>query len=191
MKTIKFLTIVAIAGLTFNSCSNDDDAPLPVNEEEVITTVIATFIPQGGGETVTLTSRDLDGDGPNAPVETVSGPFSSGTVYNGSVRFLNELENPAEDITEEIEQEDDEHQIFYAVTGGIGTFAYADSDANGNPVGLSFIFSTDDTTVVVDGIISISLIHEPNKSAAGVSDGDSTNAGGETDIEVSFNVTKN
>ena len=32
------------------------------------------------------------------------------------------------------------------------------------------------------------LRHEPDKSAAGVSSGDITNAGGETDIEVSFNV---
>ncbi|HBK71516.1 MAG TPA: type 1 periplasmic binding fold superfamily protein, partial [Flavobacteriaceae bacterium] len=33
------------------------------------------------------------------------------------------------------------------------------------------------------------LRHEPNKSASGVSDGDITNAGGETDIEVIFNIT--
>lgn len=191
MKTIKFLTIVAIAGLTFNSCSSDDDAPVPVNEEEVITTVIASFTPQGGGTTVTLTSQDLDGDGPDAPIQTVSGPFISGAVYNGSVQFLNELETPAEDITEEIEEEANEHQVFFSVTGGVGTFAYTDSDADGNPLGLAFTFTTDDTAAVLNGVVTITLRHEPNKSAAGVSDGDITNAGGETDVEVSFDVTKN
>lgn len=191
MKAIKYLTIVAIAVLIFNSCSNDDDAPLPVNEEEVITTVIVTFTPQGGGTTIELQSQDLDGDGPLAPEVTVSGPFSSGTVYIGSIQFLNELESPAEDITEEIEEEDDEHQVFYSVTGDLGTFAYTDSDANGNPVGLAFTFTTDDTAAVLDGVMTITLRHEPNKSAVGVSNGDITNAGGETDIEVSFNVTKN
>lgn len=192
MKTIKFLTLVVFAGLTFNSCSSDDDAPLPVNEEEVITTVIATFTPQGGGTTITLSSQDLDGDGPNAPEVTVSGgAFVSGTLYNGSVQFLNELENPADDITVEVAEEDDEHQVFYAVTSGIGTFAYTDSDADGNPVGLAFTFAVDETAVILDGVMTITLRHLPNKTATGVSEGLIANAGGETDAEVSFNVTKN
>ena len=37
--------------------------------------------------------------------------------------------------------------------------------------------------------INIILRHEPNKKGLGVSDGDITNAGGETDIEVSFDIT--
>jgi hypothetical protein len=36
--------------------------------------------------------------------------------------------------------------------------------------------------------IRVTLIHEPMKSAAGVSSGDITNAGGETDIEVGLPV---
>ncbi|TPV33331.1 type 1 periplasmic binding fold superfamily protein [Paucihalobacter ruber] len=189
MKAIKFLSMLAIAALTFNSCSNDDDAPDPVNEEEVITTVIVSLTPQGSGTAVTLTSRDLDGDGPNAPIVTVSGPLSVGTVYNGSIQFLNELENPAEDITEEVAEEDDEHQVFYSVTGGIGSITYTDSDGNGNPLGLAFTLST--SASATTGVMTVILRHEPNKNAAGVSDGDITNAGGETDIEVSFNVAVN
>ena len=34
--------------------------------------------------------------------------------------------------------------------------------------------------------MTVILRHEPNKAGAGVSDGDITNAGGETDIEVTF-----
>jgi hypothetical protein len=52
---------------------------------------------KAGNQTVTLTSRDLDGDGPNAPVVTVSGDFN--TTYTGSVSFLNESITPADDIT--------------------------------------------------------------------------------------------
>lgn len=60
MKTnLKFLALFLSSALVLTSCSNDD---APVNEEEVITTVIVTLT--GGGETITLTSRDLDGDGP-------------------------------------------------------------------------------------------------------------------------------
>jgi hypothetical protein len=189
MKAIKFLSMLAVAALTFNSCSNDDDAPAPVNEEEVITTVIVTLTPQGSGTAVTLTSRDLDGDGPNAPVVSVTGPLNNNSVYNGSVQFLNELENPAEDITEEVAEEDLEHQVFYNVTGGIGTITYTDSDPNGNPVGLSFTLST--SASATTGVMTVILRHEPEKDAAGVSEGDITNAGGETDTEVSFNVAVN
>jgi len=37
-----------------------------------------------------------------------------------------------------------------------------------------------------EGGLRITLRHEPNKTAAGVQNGDITNAGGETDIEVTF-----
>lgn len=187
MKAIKFLSMMAIAVLTFNSCSDDD--PAPVNEEEVITTVIVTLTPQGSGSTVTLTSQDLDGDGPNAPVVTVSGPLNNNSVYNGSVQFLNELENPAENITEEVEEEDEEHQVFYSLTNCIGTVAYADADANGNPLGLAFTLSTNQAACT--GVMTVILRHEPDKDGVGVSDGNIANAGGETDIEVSFNVALN
>ena len=105
---LKFLALFLSTSLVFTSCSNDDAA---VNEEEVITTVRLTLT--GGGQTITLESRDLDGDGPNAPVVTVSGPLSGNTVYSGATVFLNELENPAEDITVEVLEEGDEHQVFY------------------------------------------------------------------------------
>ena len=39
-----------------------------------------------------------------------------------------------------------------------------------------------------NGTITVILRHEPDKDASGVSNGDITNAGGETDIEVVFNV---
>ena len=94
MKNLKLIALLVIPTLFSTSCSNDD---APVNEEEVITTVTTTL--SGGGQIVTLTSRDLDGDGPNAPVVTVSGNLVAGRTYLGSTTFLNELANPAEDIT--------------------------------------------------------------------------------------------
>jgi len=60
-------------------------------------------------------------------------------------------------------------------------------DADGNPIGLDFIVTTDATTGTE--AFTITLRHEPSKDAAGVSAGDITNAGGETDVEVTFNVT--
>ena len=90
MNTFKKVSILFLATLVFTACSNDDDNPTPVNEEEVITTLTATLVPVGGGTTITLQTRDLDGDGPNPPVVTVSGPLVAGTTYNGSLELLNE-----------------------------------------------------------------------------------------------------
>jgi hypothetical protein len=69
MKTLKLVTMALVALFAFNSCSNDDDAQ-PVIDQEVITTMTVTLTPTGGGTAVVFTSRDLDGDGPNAPVIT-------------------------------------------------------------------------------------------------------------------------
>jgi hypothetical protein len=194
MKTIqkfKFYALALVTALIFSSCSNDDDNPAPpVNEEELITTVTAIYTPVGGGATVTLQYKDLDGEGANAPVITVSGAFAKNKTYNGTVTFKNELANPAEDITPEIVEEGAEHQIFYQKTGTLNAFKYGTAasnfDTNGKPIGLQSVFTT---TEAASGTLTITLRHEPNKSAANVASGDITNAAGSTDAEVSFPIS--
>jgi predicted RNA binding protein with dsRBD fold (UPF0201 family) len=185
MKNYFKLISIALFTLLFVACSSDDDAaPEPVNEEEVITTVIATFTSESGAQVI-LTSRDLDGEGPNGPETTISGAFSSSTSYTGAVEFRNELEDPYEDITVEVLEEALEHQVFYNYTSDLGMISYSDEDADGNPIGLNVSYETSSSA---SGTITITLRHEPNKSGAGVNEGDITNAGGETDVAVSFDV---
>ena len=75
MKLLKY-ALLAIPFLYF-SCDDDNDTPEPINEEEVITTMIVTLVNhQNGSDVVTMQTQDLDGDGPNAPVLTVSGPLN-------------------------------------------------------------------------------------------------------------------
>ncbi|ASV32100.1 type 1 periplasmic binding fold superfamily protein [Maribacter cobaltidurans] len=138
---IGFLTL-CVTAISFTSCSNDDDNPDPVNEEEIITTMNVTLSATGG--TITLQSQDLDGEGPNAPVISVSGNLSANTTYNGSIQLLNETETPAEDITEEVEEEDEEHQFFFTASGALSGVEYDDEDGNGNPVGINFTLTTGD-----------------------------------------------
>ena len=187
MKNLKVVPFALIALLSFNACSSDDNSSQPVNEEEVITTVTITLNPEGGGTPVILTSRDLDGDGPNAPVITSTGSVLALTTYNGTVSLLNELTNPVDDISLEVEEEGDEHQFFFSATGGMsGTFAYNYEDVNGDPIGLKFKFTT--SANPQSGNLTIILRHEPNKAGENVSTGDITNAGGETDVQVTFPV---
>jgi len=182
MKTFKTILSLVFVGVLFVSCSNDDDSPEPVNEEELITTMTITLSPQGGVGDITLQSQDLDGDGPNAPVITVSGDLAANTTYTGSITLLNETENPAENITLEVAEEDEEHQFFYVTTGAITGVAYSDQDGNGNPVGLAFELTTGAAGAAT---LQATLRHEPKKP----NDGTLADAGGETDIAQTFNVT--
>lgn len=183
-KYIFLFSSLVIMSLT--SCSSDN--PEIVNEEELITTLKITLTPQGGGSVVTLQLQDLDGDGPNAPVTTVSGPLLANTTYTGVTQVLNETESPAEDITLEVEEEGDEHQFFYTFSNSIATINYTDVDKNGRPIGITFNLTT--TTAGI-GNLTVTLRHEPNKTASGVSAGNITNAGGETDVEATFSLTVN
>lgn len=183
MKNIKTLALAFISITTFVSCS-DDDNPTPVNEEEVITTVTTTL--NNGSQTITLRSRDLDGDGPNAPVITVSGNLAANTTYSGSVSFLNEIANPVENITEEVLAEGEEHQVFYQAPSSLGTFTYSDTDFNGKPIGLQFSLTTGNAG---SGNIVVTLKHDLDKNATGVANGDITNSGGSTDAVATYPVT--
>lgn len=178
----KLLAVALISVFTFSSCNNDD--PIAVNEEEVITTVTTTLI--AGSQTVTMTSRDLDGDGPNAPVVTVSGDLLVNTSYTGAVSFLNESVTPAVNLTMEIKAEGDQHQLFFQAPAAIGSFAYTDADVNGKPIGLAFTLRTG--TAAATGNIVVVLRHEPLKSAAGVAAGSIANAGGATDAQITYPV---
>lgn len=186
MKTIKLSTL-AILVLFIASCSSDDDGePQIVNEEEVITSLILTLTPQGGGTALEFSSRDLDADGPNPPTVMVEN-LAANTTYTGVVQVLNETESPAEDVTVEVAQEDDEHQFFYQVVGNAAiTTAYTDADGDGNPIGIEITLTT---AAASTGDMVVTLRHLLDKNAAGVSDGDITNAGGDTDVAVTFPIT--
>lgn len=178
------LALVAVALIT--ACGDDDD-PEPVNEEELITTLNVTFTNTGDATDVVVASfQDLDGPGGDAPV--VQNPtLTANANYSVAVEFLNEQESPAENITEEVEEEDDEHQVFFVPGNGLGfIYTYGDADADGNPLGLTGTAAIGDAGT---GSLNVLLIHEPNKTASGVRNGDPSNAGGETDMSVTFNVT--
>ncbi|MGY8924272.1 MAG: type 1 periplasmic binding fold superfamily protein [Flavobacteriales bacterium] len=181
MKTMKFLSTTIFATALIFSCSSDDDStPEPVLEEEVITTMTITLTADGQADVI-LQTQDLDGDGPNLPVVTVSGDLSENTMYSGSIVLLNETEDPAENITEEIEEEALEHQFFYTIGNGLNAETdYNDADSDGNPIGLDFVLSTNS---VSSGSITFTLRHEPTKPNMGIED-----AGGETDIEATFDI---
>lgn len=171
-----YLPALLLLGLSFTACEKDDPDVNP--PQEVITTLIYTLTPDGGGDAVSFTFRDLDGEDGNAPVITTM-PLAANTTYDGTISLLNEQADPTEDITAEIREEDEEHQFFFTSTVDGTSVSYDDTDEDGLPTGLRTTVTTGDAG---SGTLTVVLRHEPTKNA----DGDLNAAGGETDIEVDF-----
>ena len=128
------------------------------------------------------------------------------TAYSLALEFLNEFEAEVENITPEIADEDDEHQIFFtgsAVTGPATTdnanavveHAYRDEDVNGLPIGLD-----NDITAIEagSGDFTVTMRHMPLqngntiKTASAASDvaSDGFSAiGGDNDVQITFSLT--
>lgn len=182
-----------IAALALTACT-DVTNPTEDNEQEVITTVTLSFVGQTSGDTVTATWTDPENDG-----SPVIDPISLGAAepWDLSVSFLNELSDPPEDITTEVEEESDQHQLFFTgtATEGLLGVAYADFDDNGLPVGLSDLVTP---RVPGTGVLTVTLRHLPPQDGvaqktAGLEDTVATEGisaiPGETDASVDFDVT--
>jgi hypothetical protein len=157
----------------------------------------------GGGDVVVAAFDDADGDGGEAPVIDAI-MLATGVTYDLTVRLQNKLEAPPEEITDEVRDESDEHQLFFTGTAVSGpasssagaplAHAYADSDANGYPVGLtSTIIATTGT-----GELVVTLRHMPPVNelatkvaalATQVRDSGIESLPGSTDVQVTFAVT--
>lgn len=171
------------------------------HEGEVITTVILEVTPSGGA-VQTFTFDDPDGDGGMPP--TVDPVNLTAGMHALAIRFENRLETPAEDITTEVRDEGDQHQVFLTGTAVNGPatanasapllHAYADTDANGLPIGLANTITASAGT----GELTVTLRHLPpvNDSpvktaslAADVKAGGFAAIPGDSDVQVTFTVT--
>lgn len=167
----------------FASCSKDKEEE---NENEVITTMKLTFVPVGGGTTLTYQFDDADGPGGAAPTqdEIILAPSKSYTV---TVQLLNKTVTPAEDVTLEVQGESEAHRFYYD-TPGASNIAVSgfDNDTDGVPLGIT---STWTTGAVATSTMHVVLRHypgtPPNKAAADPIDSPKSS----TDTEVTF-VTK-
>jgi hypothetical protein len=184
---IKLSVLILALSLVVSACKKKDDddevpTPVPDNEEELITTV--RWIAYIGTTPIdTAYFSDLDGDGGNAP--TIQGIIlEPSTTYTMKMELLDESKNPVVDVTEEIEEEADEHQFFYTFENlGASSYTYADADSRGVPIGLE---GTLITGAVSTGNVTIILKHQPDLKPTS---GNGDVSLGETDIEVEIPVT--
>lgn len=201
---MKFLTrftqivfFILCVSFLVTSCKSDD--PELENEEEVISKVTLTFAnPSDASDMVMYEFRDPSGNftSGTSSITSTKEVLTPGVTYNVSVKFINDTENPEENITEEVEEESNDHLLIFEATNGLfSSFTYNDTDASGNyPLGLNTM-AVPNTDNLSQGILTVILKHEPDKTSAGatiggaVAEASSTNAGGSTDAAVSFNIT--
>jgi hypothetical protein len=162
----------------FTQCKDSGDEVKPDDENELITTVRLKFTEQGTTNVSTFSWKDLDGDGANATKDVIA--LKPNTTYGVTIELLDESKTPTTDITQEVNQESDEHLLIYTATPGtLLTYTYKDKDRNNFPVGITGTAKTAATAGT--GSLKVQLRHQP-----GVKNG--TTAPGSDDVNIDFDL---
>jgi hypothetical protein len=148
-----------------------------MNEPELITTLHLEFTDSANSANqIIVKFKDPDGEGGNAPVQFDSLLLPANKTWFCKTVLLNESVSPAENISESILQEADEHLFIYTVSGLNLSVTISDFDSNNIPLGLKSIWRTGSLS---SGNVRVVLKHQP-----GIKDGNP--ALGETDAELVF-----
>ncbi|XOV94290.1 MAG: hypothetical protein ACFHWX_06210 [Bacteroidota bacterium] len=177
--------------VAFISCK-DEDLPPVENEEEVITDVDLIFNPVAGGAPLSFSASDPDGEGP-ADMTTDAIVLGANASYQLFIKIRNDIDNV--DLTDEINDEGDQHMIFFGWTDAVfnqpdgdgnldnrsDQVNYIDEDENGLPIGLITGWQTGDAAT---GTFRIILKHQPDVK----SETSGTNVGS-TDLDLTFAIS--
>jgi hypothetical protein len=166
------LLLVAVAATLFTAGCKKDDA----TSGEVITKVVVHLTGIGNNFDQEFEAEDSDGDGVFNSIDTIN--LTAAEAYKCHLHVYDETKTPVEDITEEIEEESNDHLFVFTPAFTGLEVSNLNTDGNGAPFGLESIWVT---ALVGTGTIKIALHHEPtDKNAA--------DPGGDVDFEVSFPV---
>lgn len=199
--------------LLFTGACSDVENPDDHDDHNhgLVTRVELTFTPTDGGSPLLFTWADESGDG-NGSGDLIDLPDGGDAAehvakdYTLDIELWNDLHDPVEDITLEIEETADEHQVFLTGTAVEGpatlandqalfTHSYGDFDTNGLPVGLSHDVTT---AGLGSGELTVTLRHLTPENrqlvkVEGIEDTVATDGfdaiGGSNDVQVTFDMT--
>ncbi len=198
LKNIYTNTLLIISAfLLVISC--DKGEPVVVHEHEVFTRVVLevkkdgetnfkkyTFEVEGHDDHGHDDHGDDDHGDDDHGDEHTEVELDTNSTYHVGIFFYNDSDpDNIEDVTLEVIEEADAHQVFYEMTEipGFSIAAASDDtkDSNGNPLFLKTSWTTASET---SGDVMAYLIHEPTSKTG------STRAdfGGATDVEIEFEV---
>ena len=148
-KNLKYPFLLGI--IFFISCSKDD--PDAINEQEFISNVIVTLASEDGeSQTVDWDLSEINSQNINLKVDT---------NYNVNLSFINSSDpTDVENVTLEIIEEADEHQVFFEFADVTVNVTSAGNDTKVGTRGV-LINSIWNATSVGTGLVRLYLIHQP------------------------------
>jgi len=181
----RFASLILMISLFATSCKKEEQVvspPLPGNE--FLTTVKLQLVNTTTNDTVVAIWKDLTPEDTN-PADTSLAVLNlkKNSTYQATIYLLDETKAPVEDITEEIKERANYHQLFYFPASNLGgnlAVNLTDTDTNSPPLPLG-VTSNFITSNVASGKLNVVLRHQPN-----VKNG--TFAPGSTDVDVNFQV---
>lgn len=192
-----FTIILLVLTIVFQSCDTND--PRKEDAPELITKATLTFTPVDGGNTITISASDPDGEGVKDLAAEGNITLVAGKTYELSITLINELAAVGEegyDITEEVEEEGAEHLFLFSWNNNIFSspsgdgnidnrsdeIIYTDTDSENLPIGLNTRWTTTQTGAST-GSFRVVLKHQPGlkSQTSGINIG-------ETDMDITFTV---
>lgn len=180
------LLALALVLLGLTACEKEH----PTAYEKPITSLLLVLTPEHGGNRVVLSYLDNDGIGGLAPLIT-GGTLMANTTYNCELIIQQSGSNSSARTkhlidTTSVMGQPALHQVFYSALHGVKLQArYSDLDENGYPIGFKTTIKTGNPSA---GGLQIIIIHTPNKQGENVEQGILENAGGQIDLEATFDV---
>ena len=198
MKNLRKVSLYLLALLAFGFASCESEDPEKENEGEVITDVTLKFQELNSsnalvGSVFSFKASDPQGIevGKTPTIQSIS--LAKGKKYQMTIEVTNSIEG--EDITQEILTEAAEHQFFFlgpVFDSNIFSIQYA--DAGGIALGLKNTVTVSSSPGTNNSSMRVVLRHDLNKSFAGANNPTFANlvqAGGETDLDITFPVILN
>jgi hypothetical protein len=198
MKNLKKVSLYLLALMVFGFASCKSEDPTQENDGEVITDVTLKFQELDAsnalvGSVLSFKASDPQGIevGKTPTVQSIS--LTKGKKYQMTIEVKNSIEN--EDITKEILEEAAAHQFFFlGQVFDSSFFSIQYADAGGVALGLKTIVTVSSSTGTNNSNMRVVLRHDLNKSFPGASSPTFANfaqAGGETDLDITFPVILN
>lgn len=179
-------TFALSSALLLIACNVSD--PKDSNEQETFTTAKLSYTNIADATDkpeATIKFKDGFGHGGDVLEKNETIKLKANAVYSVELLLLDESKTPADTISIEVEEEGHAHQVFYTPASANLTVSYADKDKNNLPIGLK---TTQTVGAVGTGTFKVTLKHQQEGTTILKSATSDVNTG-ETDVEVTFNVT--
>jgi hypothetical protein len=198
MKNLKKVSLYLLALVAFGFASCESEDPTQENDGEVITDVTLKFQELNAsnalvGSVLSFKASDPQGIevGKTPTIQSIS--LAKGKKYQMTIEVTNAIKG--EDITQEILTEAAAHQFFFlGQVFDSSFFSIQYADAGGIALGLKTTVTVSSSTGTNNSNMRVVLRHDLNKSFPGASNpnfANFTQAGGETDLDLTFPVVLN